>query len=351
MSSVVVNSTELTGFVSRLFERLGMPTQDADLVADTLVWADLRGMGTHGVLRVPTYVDRIRSGEVVADPDLEVDRRRAAVAVVRGGQAQGQVAFDRGAITAVDMARTAGIGWVSIVDATHAGAIGYFTQRMARNGMAALAIAASKPTMTYHGSRGAAVSTSPLAMAVPAENDTVVGIDMATAAISRGRLKLHRISGEPLPDGSAVDEEGRRTVDPDRAVVPQPLGGPKGSGMSLLFECFANVLGGFPLLEPSLSGRLDRHAQGGVICAIDIGAFRDLGAFAHDVTALTRAIKAAPTAEGVDELLLPGERGDRVAEERRRLGIPLPDATWQQLVDLGRQLDETPPAPTVEPQQ
>lgn len=344
MGSVAVPSVQLCDYVAQLFEQLGMPPKDAGLVADALVWADLRGMETHGVMRAATYAERIRSGQVIADPAIEIERRRAAVAIVRGGRAQGQVAFDRASHVAVELAATAGIGWVAVVDSTHAGAIGYFTQRIARSGMAALAIGASRPTMPYYGSKGVAIATNPLAMAVPGANDTVLGLDMATATVSRGRLKLHRLRDKPLPEGSAVDEEGRPTTDPHLAWLPTPLGGPKGAGMSLLFECFANVLGGFPLLEPSLSGRLRRHAQGGAVCAIDIGAFRDLSDFEHDVTALTTAIKGLPVAEGVEELLMPGERGERAFQERHRNGITLPTATWDQLVDLGQQLGVAPPS-------
>lgn len=343
MEFALVASEDLARFVHQVFERLDMPTDDAELVADTLVWADLRGMTSHGVMRVPNYVQRIRSGEVEPRPQIEIDRRRAALAIVRAGRSQGQVAFDRAASTALDLAHEAGIGWVAVVNATHAGALGYFTQRLARQGMAGLAIAASRPTMAYHGSRAAGVATNPLAMAVPAEDGRVLAVDMATAALSRGRLQLHKITGEPLAAGLAIDDAGNPTVDPRRAVLPLPLGGPKGSGMSLLFECFANVMGGFPLLEPTLSGRLDRHAQGGIVCAIDIGAFRDLGDFTRDVTSLERAVKSLPTAEHVDELLTPGERGDRVAQERARSGVPISEDVWEQLVHVASQFDLDPP--------
>lgn len=343
MGSVLVTSKDLTHFARRIFERLDLPSDDAELVADTLVWADLRGMTTHGVMRVPSYVERIRTGEVEPRPHIELEHRRAALAIVRAGRAQGQVAFDRAAVTAVDLARVAGIGWVIVVNATHAGALGYFTQRIARQGMAALAVVASRPTMAYHGSRTAGAATNPLAMAVPAEDGRIVAVDMATAALSRGRLKLHRATGKPLEEGSAIDEDGNPTVDPNRAVLPLPLGGAKGSGMSLLFECFANVMGGFPLLEPTLSGQLNRHAQGGMLCAIDIEAFRDLGDFTHDVTSLARTIKSLPAAEGVDELLIPGERGDRIADERERTGIPITETTWEELVDVGGEFDLEPP--------
>jgi ureidoglycolate dehydrogenase (NAD+) len=112
--------------------------------------------------------------------------------------------------------------------------------------------------------------------------------------------------------------------------------------MSLLFECLGNVMVGSPLVEPTLSGRLDRHAQGGIVAAIDIDAFRDVGAFEDDVGALVEAIRALPPAAGVDEILLPGERGDRLAQERRTTGIPLPARIWDELVlvvrDLGVEL-------------
>jgi ureidoglycolate dehydrogenase (NAD+) len=344
MSSVNVGSIALCDFVARMLEQLHVPGDDARLVADSLVWADLRGMPSHGVMRMPTYVGRIQSGEVEPRPDLTVDRRRSALAVVHGGRATGQVAFDRAATVAVEMARDAGISWVAIVESAHAGAIGYFSQRIAREGMAAIVVAASRPTMAYYGARSAGVSTSPIAMAVPASDGRVLGVDMATAAVSRGRIKLHRLTGEALAEGWAVDQHGRPTVDPERASIPQPLGGSKGSGMSLLFECLANVMGGSPVIQPSLTGTLNRHVQGGFVCAIDIEAFRDLGAFTGDVGALADAIKSLPPAEGVDEVLLPGERGDRRAREQQRSGVLLREATWAELTELAHELNVRVPA-------
>ncbi|WP_420637837.1 Ldh family oxidoreductase [Candidatus Poriferisocius sp.] len=318
-----VGADALRAVITRVFEKLGMGSPGAAVVADALVWADLRGLDTHGVSRLPRYVERIEAGEVDPSAAPTVTRHRAAVATVAGNRSQGQLALRTAADEAVAMAREAGVGWVSIRDASHAGAIGYFTHRIARERMAALAVGASRPVMLYHGSRAAGAATNPLAIAVPAGNGRVVSVDMAASTVSRGLLQRHRRTEAPLEPGWAVDASGHPTCDPTEAVLPTPLGGPKGSGMATLFECLANVTAGMPLIEPTLSGRLRHHAQGGAVLALDVEAFRPFDAFAADVDALADALRNLPPAEGHREVLAPGDRGDRIMAARNRTGIPL----------------------------
>jgi ureidoglycolate dehydrogenase (NAD+) len=177
--------------------------------------------------------------------------------------------------------------------------------------------------MAYHGARAAGVSTAPLALAVPGE-DGPLALDMASSMVSMGRLRQAKRSGEPLAPGSALDSKGLETTDPQAAAIPLPLGGAKGSGLSLLIECLTSLVTGNPLLAEVLERTAlgARHRQN-----VDPAQFR------REAGRLARAIKALPPQSGM-EILLPGERGARAAQQRLRDGIPLPQAVHEELRGL-----------------
>jgi LDH2 family malate/lactate/ureidoglycolate dehydrogenase len=247
----------------------------------------------------------------------------------------GPVAMCQAADAAVAKARAAGVGLALVRRTTHTAAIGYYTRRVAAADMAALAASASIPNMPYHGSRVAAVATSPLSLAVPGGAGAPIVLDMATSVASLGRLAAFRRAGRPLPPGWALDGAGHPTTDAAAAELPLPLGGPKGAGLALMFELIASVLTGNPILAAAITAGGDAalHRQNGFIIAIDIARFGDAARFRAGVAALVAALKAQPRQDGCNEILMPGERGDRVHAERLAAGIPIPPATWS---DLGR---------------
>jgi LDH2 family malate/lactate/ureidoglycolate dehydrogenase len=232
----------------------------------------------------------------------------------------------------------------------HTGAIGYYASRVADAGMAAIAVSAGLPMMAYQGARGAAVATSPLAVAVPSGRPGLVLLDMATSIMALGRIAQLKASGSPLPPGVAVTDDGSPTTDPALAAVPLPVGGAKGSGMSLVFELLASGLAANPILPGFHSGAPDgkRHRQNAFILAVDPAAFLPQAEFVAGVDATIDAIKALPPADPAREILVPGERGHRSEAERRSAGIPLAAKPWRDLTDLATTLDI--PIPLTTPQ-
>ena len=216
------------------------------------------------------------------------------------------------------------------------GAIGYFALEAAAEGMAGIAINVSRPNMAYPGARSAGLATSPIAIAVPGATHAPLMLDMATATQSMGKIQLARDTGTPLGEGWAVDAEGNPTTDPQEAAIPTALGGHKGGGLSLMFECLTSLMVGNPLIAPFIEGAPDGriHSQNGLMIAIDISKFGDVGDYAREVDRLAAAVKTLPRADGVDEILVPGERGDRVLEQRRADGIPVPAGTWSRLAEV-----------------
>ena len=328
----------LRGFATDIFARAGMPEADAAVVADVLVWANLRGVDTHGVMRIPRYVDLIENGDMNARPAITIRTETPASVLIEADRAAGPVAMMRGTTAAVRKARDAGVGLALVRATTHVAALGYYTLAAARDGMAAVALAASWPNVAYHGARAAGVSTSPISIAVPGTEPVV--LDMATSVVSMGKLNQAKRTGEPIPEGWALDKDGKPTTDPQAAQIPLPMAGPKGSGLSLMIECITSLAAANPLLAESLEGTPEgrRHRQNGFVMAIDLAQFGDPGRFRREVDRLVKALKSLPVDPQAGEILMPGERGRRTFQSRSRDGIPIPRAVYDELQTLANRL-------------
>jgi LDH2 family malate/lactate/ureidoglycolate dehydrogenase len=296
--------------------------------------ADLRGMDTHGVLRVPSYVRFIHAGDLNPRPAMSARSEASACVLLDADRAAGPVAMQRATELAMDKARQAGVGVCLVRATTHTGALGYYTHMAAERGMAAIAFSSSTANMAYHGARAAGVSTAPLALAVPGEQGPIA-LDMASSTMSMGKLRQAKRAGTPLDEGQALDQDGNPTTSAAQAAILLPLGGAKGSGLSLLIECMTSLVTGNPLLAEVLERTAlgARHRQNGAVIALDLARFVDPGEFRRQAGRLARAIKALPPQPGM-EILLPGERGARTAGQRRRDGIPVPDAVLEELRNL-----------------
>jgi LDH2 family malate/lactate/ureidoglycolate dehydrogenase len=346
-AKTLVAADDLRTLVAGIFAARGTREADAATVADSLVWANLRGIDSHGVSRAPRYLELFEAGVAVADAVPTVERPRSAVAIIDAHAAPGPVAMTAAADAAVAGARSAGIGWVSVRGTVHTGAIGYYTSRVAAAGMAAVGVVAGMPNMGYEGARGAAVATSPLSVAIPAGKHDLVLLDMATAVMALGRITQLKNAGQELPPGVAATEDGEPTTDPARAKVPLPVGGAKGSGMSLVFEMLASGLAANPIIPGFHSGTKEgrRHRQNAFLLAVDVSAFLPLEEFTASVEESVDAIKSLPPADGVKEILVPGERGRRSEARRRANGIPLGAKPWRELTEAARSLGVPVPAP------
>ena len=327
----MIPAERLERWVEQIFAKEGLPDKHARTVAEVLVWANLRGMDTHGVVRVPRYVELIRAGDLNPRPAMTAKNDAAACVLLDADRAAGPIAMTRATELALQKAKQSGAGICLVRATTHTAALGFYTHTAAEAGMAAIAFCSSTANMAYHGARAAGVSTAPLAIAVPGE-DAPIALDMASGIVSMGRLMQARRSGQPLEPGQALDRDGNPTTDGRAASIPLPLGGAKGSGLALLIECLTSLLTGNPLLAEVLEGTPlgARHRQNGAVIALDIARFVDPAHFRREAGRLARAIKALPPQPGM-EILLPGERGGRSAQARRREGIPLPKGVHDEL--------------------
>jgi ureidoglycolate dehydrogenase (NAD+) len=330
-NKIVVGHEELQRFIRDALVAKGARAEDAAVVAEGLIWANLRGVDGHGISRLPSYLKMIERGqiEVSARPRLVHDR--AATFVIDGGGGFGPVAMMQAIAVAAERAGKAGVCFGVVRDTTHTGAIGRYVQWMAERGCAALIMGAGPAFVAYHGARVASLGTSPLAIAVPSGDRPIV-LDMATSIISNGTILQAKATGAALPPGTALTAQGEPTTDPNRAEILLPLGGPKGSGLGLMFEMLASVLVAAPIQARAVGAEKRRSLlQNVAILAVDVATFRPLADFANDADALAAIITSLPRQAGFDEIRLPGERAGRTEIARRKSGVPIPMKLWEEL--------------------
>lgn len=338
-----VPAEELRSLATQVLVRAGLSADHAEIVAGAFIWANLRGVDSHGVSRLPRYLELFEKGEANIDPKIEVKRLRDAAILVDADRAPGPLALTIAMREAIALAHSTGVAWATVRQTVHTGAIGYYTSMAAKEGLAGIGIVAGVPNMAYQGARGAGVATSPLAIALPASRRPDFVLDMATASIALGKIAQYKARGELLPEGVAVTAEGEPTTDPAEAKIPLPVGGVKGSGMSLAFELLSSGLAGNPIVSEFHAGKKG-HRQNATLIAVDVSAFLPLEDFRAIVDDTIDAVTGLPAA-GDGPVLVPGARGAATYEERTRDGVPLPPKIWNEIREAAQSRDVPVPEP------
>ena len=332
----------LKEFTREVFIRMGLPPDDAETEATVLIWANLRGVDSHGVLQVPFYIEEIEGGYMNLKPNIQVVKETPAALLIEADHAFGPVVTTFAMNQVMGKAKEGGISWAFIRNTSHQGAMGYYPLMAADRGMAGIAFVCTPPLMAPYGARVAGVDNSPIAISVPAKRHPPLVLDMATSVAALGKITLAMDKGTAIPEGWALDQDGTPTTDPGKVAALLPFGGPKGSGLALMFECLSSVMVGNPLLEPVLLGykKSEGHqVQNSVVIAIDIGTFTDVEDYKEHIDNLIDGLKALPRAEGVSEIFVPGEPENRIYDDRSRNGIPLPKGTILRLRRVAERLD------------
>src|SRR5579863_2336984 len=343
---VTLAAEKLAALTQAIFEKTGMSAAHAAKIAEVLVWADLRGAPSHGVQRIPRYIEIIDAGEMNVRAEMKIVKELPSAVLIDADRAPGQVSMSFAAAEATRKARAGGIGLALVRRTTHTAALGYYTRLAALDGMAAFAGSASWPNMIYHGAREVGVATNPFSIAVPRSQGEPLILDMATGVVALGKIVHAARTGQPIPEGWALDDQGNPTTDPKKAALPLPLGGPKGAGLSLMIEAISSLITANAIIADTLEGKPEgkAHRQNAFLIAIDIAQFRDLPGFDRDLARTIAGLKAQPRQEGFEEILMPGERGARELEKRRAAGITVPAATWNEIMKVADRFGVTPPA-------
>jgi ureidoglycolate dehydrogenase (NAD+) len=339
-ASLPIAASTLQSWARALLEGSGLAPAAAGVVAHSLVDANLRGVDSHGVLRLPVYSRRLTEGLMNRDPHPHVIKEDGAVALVDADEGPGQVAGIFAMDLAIRLAGDHGVSTVGVHRSSHYGAAGYYVRRAARAGCVALSTTNAEPYVVPFGGSEWGLGTNPLAFGAPTSTGTFE-FDMATSQVALGKVLLAREKGLPIEPNWAVDASGAATTDPDQAEAVVPLGGYKGFGLGLLVEILSGVLTGSGVTRGI--GRMydewDRPQDVGHLMLV-IDPERTVGRerFAALLDGLLAELKAIPPAPGVEEVLVPGEPEDRVARERGAGGIPLPPALRRTLDELSAKL-------------
>ena len=333
----------LREFGTRVLSSLGVPADDAALVADSLVQADLWGHQSHGLLRLPWYAARLRSGAMVARTAPEVLSDTGPLVLLDGRDGIGQVLAERARTLAVERARRSGVGVVGVRNSNHFGTAMYFTRRAAADGCVAVLTTNASPAMAPWGGREKVIGTNPWSIAAPGAGGRIIAVDIANTAVARGKIYLAKNRGEPIPDTWAMGPDGAPTTDAAEGVlgVILPMAGHKGYAISFLMDVLSGALTGSGVgtdvrgpYEPEGSSRC-----GHLFLALDPAAFGDRAGYEARVERLVAEVKDVPLAQGFDEVFYPGEVEDRAeAATLAAGGIVLAD---QSLGDLRRLATET----------
>lgn len=327
----------LRRFCERLLVAAGLEAGDAHLVADSLVEANLRGIDSHGVARLGHYLTRIRHGSIEVRPRISIERCAPAAARLDGGHGLGQIAHARAAKLAVELARDCGAGWVSIRNSSHCGALAYFGLMIAEAGMIGVVLTHVDPMVVPFGATEPYCGTNPICITAPGADGQSLCLDMATSITPWNSIANAGTEGMPIPEDWAVDEGGRATTNPAEVVGLHPLGGYKGSGLGMMIDVLCAMLSGSPYGPdiPKMYGDLtERRRLGGLVGAIDISRFVELGEFQQRVSQMIARWNVLRPAEPGGRVLYPGEPELISRAKRMREGIPLGRGVWNELTAL-----------------
>jgi LDH2 family malate/lactate/ureidoglycolate dehydrogenase len=338
---VVLDPVQLTEFGARVLASYDVPREDAELVADSLVTADLWGHPSHGMLRLPWYTARLESGVMRARTEPRTVSDLGAVTVLDGQDGVGQVVVDLACRDAVARAARHGVGVVAVRNSNHFGTAAYWTRRMAQAGCVGILTTNGSPAMAPWGGTEKTVGANPWSIATPGGSQTPVVLDIANTGVARGKIYAAAERGEQIPLGWAIDSDGVPATDPHAAIhgLLAPMGGHKGYGISLMMDVLSGVLTGSgyatDIAGPYVPDRPSRC--GHLVIALQVDAFMPAEEFAQRIDDLVQITKTVPLAAGTDEIFVPGEIEARAEAKGRAAGVvTLPAKTVSDLDDLGR---------------
>jgi ureidoglycolate dehydrogenase (NAD+) len=328
----LIPADKLREFASACLEKLGLAGAEARFVAETLVAANLRGVDSHGVVRLPHYATRLRNGTVNARPNITARRTGPSTALVEGDAGMGQLVAARAMREAIALAKESGVGAVVARNSAHCGACAWFVEMAVKEGLIGVALTHTDSIMVPPGMKRIFLGSNPIAFGAPG-----VIIDMSTTHVAWGKILVARQEGKAIPPDWGIDADGRPTTDPHRVVGLAPTGGHKGYALATMVEILCAQLAGVPFGRhvTKMYGELDKPRNlGHFMLALDVARFTASESFARQIGAFLAEIHA----EGA---LAPGDPERLSADRRRREGVPL-GSTLGELNALAAELGVTP---------
>ncbi len=354
-----VHEKSLRSFCEQIFTKLGVPQKDAWVTTDVLVLADLRGIESHGVARLPRYVTGLKKGYIKPTDNTQIVKETKVTALVDGGQSLGQVVGYKAMQLAIKKAKDAAVGLVVARNSNHYGIAGYYSLMALEKNLIGVSMTNAAPLVVPTFGKSAMLGTNPISLAAPASQEKPFVLDMATSVVPRGKLEVLDRKGKTMPLGWAVDETGRASTDSKRVLEAMakrlgggilPLGGEgeefsghKGYGLALMVDVLSGVLSG-AAIGLAVNADETKPDVGHFFMAIDPAAFRPLDEFERDMDKLARELKDSPKAEGQSRIYVHGEKSFARMDRFRREGLPLELKVVESLKKIGLELGVNWPA-------
>jgi LDH2 family malate/lactate/ureidoglycolate dehydrogenase len=315
-------------------------SEEAATVSRHSVGANLAGHDSHGIILIPTYIDRIKRGHISPGAAFEVVQETTNSTVIDGNWGFGYVVSERAMELTIEKARQGSVAAATVFRQSHVGRVADYPLMAARAGMIGMMTAdsgRSAKTVAPFGGKEARLGTNPICIAMPSDLEGPMFIDMATSAVAAGKLNVARARGVSIPEGWILDKEGQPTTDPDAGGVALPLGGSeghKGYGLSVMIEILSGILTGLGFgHDPS-----GRHNDGCFMAVFNVEAFRPLQDFKREVAEFAGYLKSSQPADGFERVYYPGELEYLSAERLGRDGIDVEETTWARLAQLAQEL-------------
>ncbi len=332
----VLKADQLVKMGTEIFVASGSPAEEAKLVSEFLVRANLAGQDSHGVMRIIQYVKAIERGDIRPDAKTEVVRETHSSALVNGNWGFGQVVAKRAMEIAIEKAKENSVGTVCAFSLYHIGRLADYTEMAMERDMIGIAMANSTKRVAPHGGKESLLSTAPICYAFPTGSEKPFILDIATSVCAEGKVRVMFHKGEKLPDGYIINRDGNPSNNPKdlyQGGAILPLGGDaaghKGFGLALVAEVLAGLLSG-----DGCAYEARKKGNGVFFEVIDIESFMPVDEFKSQMDDLIRAIKSSKPRPGFKEILIPGELEFRTEKKRRKEGVPVPKKTWAEICNL-----------------
>lgn len=335
---------ELNTYIKNLLISSGIEEKDSSIVSDVLIRAELQGVSSHGLTRIEVYLDRINKGLINKTPNFNIDFKFPALGIMDADNSLGHMAAYEAMTLVIEKAKTYGISMIGVKNSNHFGVGSYYAEMAVKENLVGFVISNGPPATPPWGGKEMYFGTNPFAVGIPGGERGPIVVDMATSVVARGKIIKAAKEGKEIELGWALDEDGKPTTDPNKALKGciLPMGGHKGSAITMLIELMAGLLTGagygkqvaWQYDETSGKGNV-----GHVFCAMNPEGFIDVNELRNKMDSFYDEIKEMPRAQGFDSIRLPGEsRREKLAENTKK-GIELNETLYKTLVELGNNLN------------
>ncbi|MGD6846433.1 ureidoglycolate dehydrogenase [Rossellomorea aquimaris] len=334
MGEVNVSHEELRKLAAAKLIWAGLDAHHAGVVADVLVHADLRGVSSHGVLRTEHYVRRLHEGGLNKNPSFSFEQTGPCSGIFNGDDGLGHVVAKNAMEEAIKLAKNSGIGMITVTNSSHCGALSYFVQQAAVEGLIGVAMTHTDKIVVPFGGAKPFLGTNPIAYGFPAKNHKPIILDMATSNVALGKILYAKEAGKEIPEGWGVDEQGNATTDPEKVSALTPFAGPKGYGLGMVVDIFSGLLAG-AAFGPHISKMYGEYNQqrklGHYVCAINPTFFTNKEEFLGSMDRMIDELHAVKPAEGFNQVFVPGEPEQIKEEKQLREGVLMTETVYQYL--------------------